>query len=125
VLIFRAQEARDVLPAALIAAGVTVEDVAAYRTSAATPADFGGKLSGSDVITFTSASTVAAFVKSLGAGAAQALRQKTVACIGPVTAQAARDAGLRVDVIANEYTVEGLLDALEDRFASTASASPR
>lgn len=125
VLIYRAQEARDVLPAALQAAGIEVDDVAAYKTGATSPPDLAEKLAASDVITFTSASTVAAFVKNVGADGARMLRAKTVACIGPVTAQAARDAGLRVDVVATEYTVEGLLNALEDRLASTASVSPR
>ncbi len=36
-----------------------------------------------------------------------------MACIGPVTAAAAAEIGLRVDVVAAEYTVEGLIDALE------------
>lgn len=124
-LIFRAQEARAVLPAALKAAGIAVDDVAAYKTSTTSAPDFAAKLAAADVITFTSASTVAAFVSNAGAGAAHALHAKTVACIGPVTAKAARDAGLRVDVVAQEYTVEGLLNALEDRFASTASVWPR
>ena len=34
------------------------------------------------------------------------------ACIGPATADAARSAGLQVEVVAGESTVEGLLDAL-------------
>jgi uroporphyrinogen III methyltransferase/synthase len=35
-----------------------------------------------------------------------------VACIGPVTARAAEAAGLRVDVVADESTVESLVAAL-------------
>jgi len=37
---------------------------------------------------------------------------RIVACIGPVTAEAARAAGLTPDVVAGDYTVEGLLRAL-------------
>lgn len=40
------------------------------------------------------------------------LRDVPVACIGPVTAEAARGNGLRVEVVADEYTAEGLVEAL-------------
>jgi uroporphyrinogen-III synthase len=38
-----------------------------------------------------------------------------VACIGPVTAQTARDCGLAVDVVAEEHTIEGLIAAVRRR----------
>jgi len=42
-----------------------------------------------------------------------------VACIGPITAAAAREAGIRVDLVADEYSIPGLLrtvvEALEER----------
>jgi uroporphyrinogen-III synthase len=41
-----------------------------------------------------------------------------MACIGPVTAQAAREAGLRVDVVAATYTTDGLVAALAEHFAA-------
>jgi uroporphyrinogen-III synthase len=68
-------------------------------------------------VTFTSSSTVAGFIHNVP-GAARVLAERTVAAIGPITAQTARDAGIRVDVIAEEFTVEGLLQAL----TSTATA---
>ena len=72
-----------------------------------------------DVLTFTSASTVRGFVELLGESvtAAQAASGKCVACIGPITANAAAQAGLKVDVIAAIFTTEGLLNALENCFA--------
>ena len=36
----------------------------------------------------------------------------TVACIGPITARTARELGIRVDVVAEEYTIEGLVRAI-------------
>jgi uroporphyrinogen-III synthase len=42
----------------------------------------------------------------------------TVAAIGPVTARTAAAHGLRVDVTASSYTMEGLLDALESFFSA-------
>ena len=68
------------------------------------------KIERADVLTFTSASTVRGFVELLGGepNAVQAARGKCVACIGPITARAAADAGLNVDVVAERYTTAGL-----------------
>ena len=65
-------------------------------------------------MTFTSSSTVTNYLAVAGADAVPPV----VACIGPVTAQTARDAGLRVDVEAEVHTVEGLVDALLRWFAA-------
>jgi uroporphyrinogen III methyltransferase/synthase len=40
------------------------------------------------------------------------LNQATIACIGPITARTATKLGLRVDTIANPYTIDGLIDSL-------------
>ncbi|MDQ3955901.1 MAG: uroporphyrinogen-III synthase, partial [Actinomycetota bacterium] len=42
---------------------------------------------------------------------------KVVVCVGPQTAQAARDVGMKVDVVAREHTDEGLVDALQSHLA--------
>jgi uroporphyrinogen III methyltransferase/synthase len=114
ILLYRAQEARDVLPQRLKAAGRPVTVVAAYKTVFTSDPQFAQRVSASDIVTFTSASTVNGFVHNLGSpqAAREACAGKTVACIGPITAQAAKDAGLRVDVAAPEHTVEGLVEAL-------------
>jgi len=119
ILLYRASDARDALPLALEAAGRRVTDVAAYKTVVAHDPDFAEKAERADVLTFTSASTVRGFVALLGSGdaAAAATRDKCIACIGPITAQAATAAGLRVDVVASAYTTAGILDALEAYFA--------
>jgi len=44
------------------------------------------------------------------------LEKPLIACIGPVTARAARRLGLRVDVEASEHTVEGIVQALRERY---------
>ncbi len=41
-------------------------------------------------------------------------RGPLVACIGPITADTARELGLRVDVVASEHTVPGLVQALRE-----------
>jgi uroporphyrinogen-III synthase len=112
VLLFRAQEARDVLPDSLRAANRTVDVVAAYKTRYVDDPDLGDKAARADIVTFTSASTVRGFVHNV-AGAASVLAGATVAAIGPITAATARSLGIRVDVVAEEFTVEGLIAALE------------
>lgn len=113
-LLYRAQEARDVLPERLNSAGRPVTVVAAYKTVAAKDPRFAERVAACDIVTFTSASTVNGFVQNLGSAetARKACAGKVVACIGPITAQAAKDAGLPVHVTAEEYTVEGLVRAL-------------
>jgi uroporphyrinogen III methyltransferase/synthase len=48
-----------------------------------------------------------------------------VACIGPITAQTARELGLRVDVEASEHTVPGLVRAIRERMATQGSDGAR
>jgi uroporphyrinogen III methyltransferase / synthase len=116
VLIFRAEEAREVLPQTLRDSGRSVDVVAAYATRIVEDPELAAKTERADIVTFTSTSTVAGFVRNV-ADAANVLAPKTVAAIGPITAQAARAAGIRVDVVAEEFTVEGLLHALADPVA--------
>jgi uroporphyrinogen-III synthase len=115
ILVFRAQEGRDVLPQMLEEAGRRPHVVAAYKTIFEVDPQFAEKVARADILTFTSASSVRGFVELLGEPqrAIDASRGKVVACIGPVTAEAAEEAGVHVDVVADVSTTEGLLDALE------------
>jgi uroporphyrinogen III methyltransferase/synthase len=116
VLLPRAAVARDVLPAGLRAKGWAVEVVEAYRTEPARPdAATLAVAAGADAITFTSSSTVTGYLKAAGEAAVPPF----VACIGPVTAETARAAGLRVDVVAGVHTVDGLVDALRATLGAT------
>lgn len=117
VLIPRAKEAREVLPEKLAEAGARVEVVPAYETVLDETGvdDMKNMLSSGeiDIITFTSSSTVTNFVKLLDGFDFKALPANvTIACIGPITADTARDLGLRVDLVADEYTIPGLVQAL-------------
>ncbi|MBC5816180.1 MAG: uroporphyrinogen-III C-methyltransferase [Candidatus Eremiobacteraeota bacterium] len=114
ILLFRAQEGREVIENA--------ESVAAYKTSIVLDPDFEEKVTSADILTFTSASTVKGFVENLGEDAVPLSRGKIVACIGPITAQAASEAGLCVDVVADDFTVGGLIDALEGALAPAGSS---
>jgi len=121
VLLARAQVARDALPDLLREAGALVEVVPVYETVAA---DTGEALRAHferaeiDVALFTSSSTVNAVVDTLGPQAAELLSRVTVASIGPITSQTLRERGVRADVVATIFTVDGLLDALEKHFSS-------
>ena len=119
VLLYRAQEARDVLPRMLETAGLHVTIAPAYKTVVPDDPDFAKKIERADVLTFTSASTVRGFAELLGGNesAGEAARGKCVACIGPITAQAAAEIGLHVEIVADRYTTAGLLDALDAHFA--------
>ncbi len=115
ILIYRAQEARDVLPQMLEDADRKPAIVAAYKTTFECAPDFAEHVRRADILTFTSSSTVRGFSHGLGgeAAARDAAREKIVACIGPITAQTAGEIGLHVDVMADTYTTDGLLHALE------------
>ncbi|TAM56559.1 uroporphyrinogen-III C-methyltransferase [bacterium] len=112
VLLFRAAQARDVLPQELRAHERLCEIVAAYRTVARRDPELREHVARADVLTFASSSTVRSFVEALDRDLA-VVEGKCVACIGPVTARTAREAGLHVDVVAGVYTAQGLVDALE------------
>ncbi len=114
-LLLRVDTARAVLRDQLIAAGGLVDEVAVYRTAIGKPdaAAFAELRKGVDVITFTSSSTVRNFFALLGGDALTIANGARIACIGPITAQTAREYGLHVDVVATEYTVHGLIHALE------------
>lgn len=122
VLCARADIAPAGLETALAAKGWETERVDAYRTVFATSlpreARDAFRRGEVDAVTFTSASTVRGFTNSLGA----AKGTPRVVCIGPVTAAAARNAGLRPAAVARPHTIEGLVAALE---RALASAGPR
>jgi uroporphyrinogen III methyltransferase / synthase len=111
ILLFRAQEARDALPEMLREAGRNVEIVAAYRAIRNDIVDLSERVANSDVLTFTSAGIVRSFAAQLE-DPVRAAHGKVVACIGPITAEAAKSIGLEVSVVAQEFTTEGLARAL-------------
>lgn len=112
VLLARAAVGRDVLPDGLREMGWRVDVVEAYRTVPVVPrpADR-DRVVAADIVTFTSASTVENWVTAFGADGVPPI----VACIGPVTADAARRLGVRVDLVAPVHTIDGLVDAIVER----------
>ena len=115
VLLPRAEGARAALPDGLRAAGASVDELTLYLS--APPAEPSAELLARiragevDIVTFTSSSTVRNLVTLLD-GDLAALRGAVIACIGPQTAAAAEAAGLPPQVVAEEHTVAGLVDAI-------------
>lgn len=117
VLLPRAAVARMALPERLEEAGAEVDVVPAYQTLGASEDDAIALRDAVhrrrvDVLTFTSPSTVREVANALGEHAAAVTEGFVIACIGPITAQAARDRGWPVHVVPEDYTAEGLVGAL-------------
>ena len=114
ILLPRAEEAREILPEKLREMGAEVDVVSAYRTVCA--AADGEALTSElnegriDMVTFTSSSTVKNLVNIIGS--ADVLNGVKTACIGPVTADTAKSLGIEPDIIAKEYTIDGLVEAI-------------
>ncbi len=110
----RADIATETLAAGLIERGWEVDDVTAYRTVRAAPPAAGTrdaiKTGGFDAVLFTSSSTV----RNLVGIAGKPHPRTVVACIGPKTAETAREMGLRVDVESEVASVSALVEALAD-----------
>lgn len=121
LLVARAAGAREALVGLLRDRGALVDVVPVYRTVPVPgSADrLRELLEGEriDVATFASSSSVRNLVEMLGEEVRDRLARLVVACIGPVTARTARELGLRVDVVATEYTIPGLVRALEEYYA--------
>lgn len=118
ILMPRAARARRALTKELERRGAIVFDLPVYDTRA--PAVDGAALdeirNGVDAVTFTSSSTVEHFAELTGTQCTPLLERSTVACIGPITAGTAERLGIRVDVVAQEYTTMGLLESLGQHF---------
>ena len=121
ILLPQSALAQPTLLEQLRATGAQVTQVEAYHNVIASDGEplpgllWEGKV---DAITFTSESTVRFFNKRLlyEQGTLAMLHDVAVACIGPVTAQAATGLGMDVAVMPEDHTVEGLIAALVEYF---------
>jgi len=123
ILLPRAKEARPILPVELTRMGAVVDEVTAYRTrSVQENTDLllkRLKEKTIDLITFTSSSTVKNFHALVPAENLKSLIQDvTVACIGPITADTARDLGFDIHIIAESFTIPGLCEAIRQYYST-------
>ncbi len=123
VLIPRAAQAREVLPNALRRWGATVDVVEAYRTVPPPGVDIVGargrlQRGEIDVLTFTSSSTARHFLQLFGASDIRSIvGSAAVACIGPITASTVNELGGHVAIMARQFTIDGLVQAIVEYFA--------
>jgi uroporphyrinogen III methyltransferase/synthase len=114
MLLPRAEESQRELLDGLLATGAEVEDVPLYVSSVPQAPNRAAlrllKRGEIDAVVFPSSSAVTNFTRMLGDPAP--LRGVTVACVSPVTAETAREAGLRVDVVGEPATQAGVVRAL-------------
>ncbi len=126
VLLPRSDRAGAELTAALRAQGAEVVDVVAYHTG--TPESFDRNIAEAiargevDVVTFLSPSAFHHVVEAVGLETLRGVTDRVaLAAIGPVTAAAIRQAGLRVEIEAKESTTSALVSAITDHFAQRLS----
>jgi len=112
VLLPRADIATETLAEGLRERGWEIDDVTAYRTVRAAPPAASIreaiKAGGFDAVCFTSSSTVRNLVGIAGKPHSRSI----VACLGPKTAETAREFGLRVDVQPEVADLGALVEAL-------------
>jgi uroporphyrinogen-III synthase len=119
VLLPRSDRASESLAEALKAAGATVVAVVAYvnERAAASGDEIRAALAGADAVCFASPSALHNLLDVADCPLIRtALGSVAIAAIGPVTAQAIRDVGLKVSVEASEATAAGLACALGEYF---------
>ena len=121
-LLPRAAKAREILPEKIKEMGGQIDVVAVYETILPT----GRRDEVRDhlekglisCITFTSSSTVENFAKMFPEDDLPTMVEKVaIACIGPITAQTAREHGLEVKIMPGEYTIEALTGAIVEYFS--------
>ena len=118
VLLPRAKVAREVLPEELEKAGATVTVLPVYETK---PCDASRKKVLDSLekgrlhcVTFGSSSTVENFLSLVSVETLRQYPAVKLACIGPVTRKTLEKHGLDCQIMPEEYTIPGLVDALVD-----------
>ncbi len=115
-LLPRAETAREIFPQKVRELGGVIDTPVAYR--AVKPVIHGKRLLRSlkkgkiTIATFTSAATFTNFREILGESAHEMLSDVAIAVIGPVTAKAVEEAGLKVDIAPGTATIEAMVEEI-------------
>lgn len=110
ILIARAEVAREILPKELENFGAKVTIAKVYKTVPENENSAEIFKNKTDLITFTSSSTVENFVAAVGE---ESLKNFKTAAIGPITAETLKKFGVNPDIVAEKFTVDGLVDAIK------------
>ena len=120
MLLPRAAKAREVLPDELRKAGARVDVISAYETipAAARKDEVLERMQAGtlDCVTFGSSSTVENFLSLIPAETLRAHPEVRLAAIGPVTARTLEAHGLPCHIMAEEYTIPALVQALVSHY---------
>jgi uroporphyrinogen-III synthase len=111
ILVLRADIADPAMPETLRNRGLDVKEFAIYRTKYA-EGDLVAKVEDADLIVFASPSSVEGLCRSLKDERLARVREVPAACIGPVTASAAREHGFKKIVTPKSQTFDSLLDEI-------------
>jgi uroporphyrinogen III methyltransferase / synthase len=111
VLLARAEKANGEIARLLRAAGAELVEAPIYRVIQHKIVGRDSLLSGVTDVTLTSPSIVEAFVSNFSVEEIN-LKKIRVHCIGPVTAERAKESGLNVQSVAKTHTINGLVDSL-------------
>ncbi len=118
ILFPRAEVAREMLPVELRRRGARVDVRVVYRTvKPDVHSNAFQKITSTehiDCIVFTSPSAVRNLAESIEQPITEALKSMTIAAIGPVTADAAKQLGLRVAIIPAKSTIDALVVAVQE-----------
>jgi len=112
----RAEKAREIFPEKVRELGGEMDVPVAYRTIK--PESHGKRLrrflreGRITIATFTSAATFENFREIVGRDAEELLRNVAIAVIGPVTAKAVESAGLHVEIMPGESTIEAMVQEI-------------
>ena len=112
--------ARDVIPKELRSLGAIVDEIVTYKTVIPELENLehirtlltNGKI---DIITFFSPSSVRNFVEMIGV---DTMQHVLIAAIGQITAEAATEVGLEVNIVAKQQTAESLVQGIVEYFSS-------
>jgi uroporphyrinogen III methyltransferase/synthase len=108
----------DVIPKELRSLGAVVDEIVTYKTVIPESENLehirtfltDGKI---DIITFFSPSSVRNFTEMIGV---ETLQHILIAVIGPTTAEAAKEIGLEVDIVAKQQTAKSLVQGIMEHF---------
>jgi len=114
VLLLRADIANKELVSSLGQRGFEVTDVAIYHTGVSRRSSRNAeRLRDADVVVFASPSEVEGFIAKVPVSVVSSVQARAVAaCIGPVTAEAARRAGFGKIVAPSEQTIDSLVNEI-------------
>lgn len=113
ILILRAKIARNILPFGLKKLGAKVDCIPVYETKLPKLNSRKIDFNSIDCLTFTSSSTVKNFIKIVSK---KNLKCKKIAVIGPVTSRTCKDLGIKVNIQAKKYTLDGLVNTIADYY---------